>query len=50
MDYRVTFQPSGKRGNVSDGTTLLDAARDFGVDIENICGGKKTCGKCRVII
>ncbi len=48
IKQRVIFQPSGRRGEVVDGTTLLDAARHLGVDIESICGGKGTCGKCKV--
>ncbi len=30
------------------GTTLLNAARDMGVEIESICGGHQTCSKCKV--
>ncbi|MFN3481127.1 MAG: ASKHA domain-containing protein, partial [Thermodesulfovibrionales bacterium] len=41
---------SGRRGEVDEGATLLDAARHLGVDIESICGGKGTCGKCKVRI
>jgi uncharacterized 2Fe-2S/4Fe-4S cluster protein (DUF4445 family) len=48
--HRVIFQPSGRRGEVPEGITLLDAARQLGVDIESICGGKGTCGKCKVRI
>lgn len=48
--HRVIFQPSGRRGEITDGTNLLDAARHLGVDIESICGGKGTCGKCKVRI
>lgn len=47
---KVNFQPSGRRGDVEKGITLLDAARQLGVDIESICGGKGTCGKCKVRI
>ncbi len=47
---KVNFQPSGRRGEVDEGITLLDAARQLGVDIESICGGKGTCGKCKVRI
>lgn len=47
---KVNFQPSGRRGEVDGGITLLDAARLLGVDIESICGGKGTCGKCKVRI
>ncbi len=48
--HRVIFQPSGRRGEVQGEITLLDAARQLGVDIESICGGKGTCGKCKVRI
>lgn len=47
---KIIFQPSGRRGEVADGTNLLEASRLLGVDIENICGGKGTCGKCKVRI
>ncbi len=40
--------PSGRRGRVAEGTAVLDAARQLGVEIESICGGKLTCSKCRV--
>ncbi len=40
--------PSGRRGTVAAGTSLLDAARQMGVEIESICGGLLTCGKCKV--
>lgn len=49
-EYVVTFQPSGRRGPVSLGETLLQAAHALGVEIESVCGGKGTCGKCRVHI
>ena len=44
----VIFMPSGRRGRVPRGTSVLDAARDLGVSIESICGGRLTCNKCRV--
>jgi len=44
----VVFQPSGKRGSVEEGKTLLEAAQELGVDIESVCGGKLVCGKCAV--
>ncbi len=47
-NHLVIFQPSGRRGEVAEGTTLLDAARDLGVEIESICGGQQTCGKCKI--
>ncbi len=47
---RVIFQPWGVVAEVSTGTTLLDAARVAGVEIESVCGGRGTCAKCRVIV
>lgn len=46
----VTFQPSGRRGEIEAGQTILEAAQALGVPIHSICSGKKTCGKCRVRI
>ena len=46
----VIFMPSGRRARVKQGELLLDVARQMGVQIESICGGKLTCGKCRVQI
>lgn len=48
MDYTIIFQPSGRRGQVPEDTTILDAARRLGVGIEAVCGEKLVCGKCRV--
>ncbi len=48
--YTIVFQPSGVRGKVADGTTILDAARQLGAGIESVCGGKGTCGKDKVKI
>lgn len=47
---RVVFQPSGRQGDVAAGTNLLDAARSLGVEIESICNGRQTCGKCQVVV
>jgi uncharacterized 2Fe-2S/4Fe-4S cluster protein (DUF4445 family) len=47
--FLVVFQPSGRQGYVPVGQTLLDAAREMGVEIESICGGQQTCGKCKIV-
>ena len=47
---RVVFQPNGRQGDVPAGTVLLEAARRLGVEIESICGGHQTCGKCKVVV
>jgi uncharacterized 2Fe-2S/4Fe-4S cluster protein (DUF4445 family) len=46
--HKVNFQPSGRRGEVEEGKSLLESAQKLGVDLESICGGKGTCGKCKV--
>jgi uncharacterized 2Fe-2S/4Fe-4S cluster protein (DUF4445 family) len=48
--HQVIFMPSGRRGRIAEGDSLLDAARQMGVEIESICGGNLTCGKCKVRI
>jgi uncharacterized 2Fe-2S/4Fe-4S cluster protein (DUF4445 family) len=47
-DPMVIFMPSGRRGRVPRGETVLEAARRLGVGIESICGGRLTCEKCKV--
>ncbi len=42
------FTPSGRRGRFPSGTTVLDAARSLGVDIDSVCGGRGICGRCQV--
>ncbi|HEY0444164.1 MAG TPA: ASKHA domain-containing protein, partial [Candidatus Limnocylindrales bacterium] len=44
----VIFTPSGRRGRFAVGTTVLDAARSLGVDIDSVCGGHGLCGRCQV--
>jgi uncharacterized 2Fe-2S/4Fe-4S cluster protein (DUF4445 family) len=48
--WKVVYQPSGRRGEVEEGKTLLEASRELGVDIESVCGGAGGCGKCKVKI
>jgi uncharacterized 2Fe-2S/4Fe-4S cluster protein (DUF4445 family) len=44
----VIFTPSGRRGRFGQGTTVLDAARALGVDIDSVCGARGICGRCQV--
>ncbi len=44
----VVFTPSGKRGSFPIGTSLLQAARDLGVDLDSVCGGRGLCGRCQI--
>jgi uncharacterized 2Fe-2S/4Fe-4S cluster protein (DUF4445 family) len=48
QDPLVIFMPSGRRGRVKSGESILDAARQMGVEIESICGGRLTCAKCKI--
>jgi len=48
QDVLVVFTPSGRRGRVPHGTTVLQAARDLGVDLDSVCGGRAICGRCQV--
>jgi uncharacterized 2Fe-2S/4Fe-4S cluster protein (DUF4445 family) len=47
---RVVFTPSGRRGSFAAGTSLLDAARALGVDLDSVCGGRGICGRCQVVV
>ncbi|WP_322866115.1 ASKHA domain-containing protein [Aquicoccus sp. G2-2] len=47
-DPLVIFTPSGKRGHVAAGTPVLTAARQLGVDLDSVCGGRGICSKCQV--
>ena len=47
-DALIVFSPSGKRGRFAIGTPVLQAARELGVDIDSICGGRARCGRCQV--
>lgn len=44
----VVFTPSGKRGTVPIGTSILNAARILKVDLDSVCGGRAMCGRCQV--
>ncbi|MFW8593063.1 ASKHA domain-containing protein [Cribrihabitans neustonicus] len=44
----VVFTPSGKRGRFPVGTPVLTAARQLGVDLDSVCGGRGICSKCQV--
>ncbi len=47
-DPLVIFTPSGKRGRFAPGTPILQAARELGVDLDSVCGGRGICSKCQV--
>ena len=47
-DPLVIFTPSGKRGRFPVGTPILTAARQLGVDLDSVCGGRGICSKCQI--
>ena len=47
-DPLVIFTPSGKRGNFPQGTPILTAARQLGVDLDSVCGGRGICSRCQI--
>lgn len=46
--YTVTVNPAGKSQTFPEGTLLADALLDMGIPLKTPCGGKGTCGHCRV--
>ncbi|MEM8658151.1 MAG: ASKHA domain-containing protein, partial [Pseudomonadota bacterium] len=47
-DRLVIFMPSGKRGHFPSGTPVLTAARQLGVDLDSVCGGRGICSRCQI--
>ncbi|MGI6552686.1 MAG: ASKHA domain-containing protein [Bacillota bacterium] len=48
--HRVIFLPDQVEVVVPEGTSLLQAIQEAGLEFEGPCGGKGTCGKCRAKI
>jgi uncharacterized 2Fe-2S/4Fe-4S cluster protein (DUF4445 family) len=46
----IRFAPQGVVGQAAMGETILAAADRAGVAIERVCGGRGSCGKCRVLV
>jgi len=44
----VTYLPFDRSTRVPPGTTLFSAAHWIGLPIDSTCGGRGTCGKCKV--
>ena len=49
-DALVVFTPSGRRGRFTRGTSILNAARSLGVDLDSVCGGRGICGRCQILL
>lgn len=48
MKHAITFLPSQQVTHAPEGTTLFNAANWAGLAIDSTCGGRGTCGKCKV--
>lgn len=48
MPYQIEFEPIGRRGQCSEGSSFLDCARQLGVGLVSICGGQGKCFTCKV--
>ena len=46
----LVFAPSGKRGRFPVGSSVLACARQLGVDIDSVCGGRGICGRCQIAV
>ena len=47
-EFLIKFMPGGQTVSVPEGTNLLEATRSAGLTPNAPCGGKGTCGKCKV--
>jgi len=46
--FQITVLPGNRKIQVVEGKSLHSALLDAGIHIEGSCGGKGTCGKCKV--
>jgi len=48
VKYPITFLPQNLLAHAPEGTTVFNAANWAGLAIDSTCGGRGTCGKCKV--
>ncbi|KYH36267.1 MAG: ferredoxin [Candidatus Bathyarchaeota archaeon B23] len=48
--FKVVFQPYGRRIEVEEGETILEAAAEGSIGLRSECGGRGLCGRCRVLV
>jgi uncharacterized 2Fe-2S/4Fe-4S cluster protein (DUF4445 family) len=46
----VSFHPGKHAVKVKGGSSLMEAARLAGLELQGLCGGRGSCGKCRVLV
>ncbi len=47
---KIEVEPIGKRIYLREPANGLEALTENGIGVKSVCGGKGTCGKCRIII
>lgn len=47
---KINFKPWDCKGEFHKGTNLLEAAEGLDIEIESLCGGEGSCGKCKVMV
>jgi uncharacterized 2Fe-2S/4Fe-4S cluster protein (DUF4445 family) len=45
----LTFEPSGLKVQAKKGSSVLDVLRSINLEIRSDCGGRSTCGQCKII-
>ena len=50
MEYKISFEPVGRRYRCADTKSLLECSRQVGVGIASTCGGDGWCGTCKIRI
>ncbi|MFC1820668.1 2Fe-2S iron-sulfur cluster-binding protein, partial [Thermodesulfobacteriota bacterium] len=50
VSFLIEFQPLGLRDKFSAEQSLLECARQLGIDLISLCGGTGSCGKCKIQI
>ncbi len=48
--YTVRFYPQNVTVKVPEGTSLLEAASQGQIALNNLCGGEGICGRCKMIV
>ncbi|MGD9031575.1 MAG: ASKHA domain-containing protein [Desulfobacteraceae bacterium] len=47
---KIIFMPQGKEADADGHMSILQLAQKVGLPLQSTCGGKKKCGKCKVVI
>jgi len=50
LSATLIFEPDGRRVSAKIGAIMMEVAQQAKIPINTECGGKGTCGKCRVIV